>query len=354
MSVKFENIDEEHGAEVCTLSSFCVDKNHYNATCKYINMSYYIGIDIGGTKIALGLFNHSRELLLKEKLRTNLSLSPDELFSMIVEGIDKLLGEVKGKREDVAGIGVGAPSSVNYEDAHIISTANIADLCDYNVRDALVQHFVNARVLLDNDANVAALAEFKHGAGRGFKHMIYSTASTGIGGGIIINEKLFRGSYDSAGEIGHAIITPDNGVTCGCLNRGCFESYASGANINKHVQLRVISGEKTVMTELTDDLSKVNGEILMQAFLMGDKMATEILDQIGGTMGLLFFNLYQILNINCFVVGGGLNAFGDNLFDRINSAFNHFIPKSRGKVYIKPAELKQDFGIIGACELIFE
>ena len=208
------------------------------------------------------------------------------------------------------------------------------------------------RVILDNDTHVAALAEHKKGAGRGFQHMVYCAVSTGIASGIIINNQLFRGRYGWAGETGHMLITPGKGIECGCRNKGCFMSYCSGSMIVKHIRNRIAAGEQTLMTELAGSPEQITAVHIQQAFDRGDSMAKWAVEQMAQYLAVWLYNLYQVLNINCFVFGGGLVHFGDRLFPRIRELFDQYNGNDL-PVYFKFAELGDNFGIIGAAELLF-
>ena len=216
---------------------------------------------------------------------------------------------------------------------------------DFAMRDYL-QERLNVPVVLDNDSNVAALAEHRYGAGRGRRHMIYMATSTGIGSGLILNGELFRGSYGWAGESGHMLITPDGGIDCGCRNSGCFMSWASGRYIPQHIR-RMAQGRQTSM-DLGPELDCV---ALYRACCEGDPLALEVLDQTAHYLAVCVFNIYQLLNVNLFVFGGGLVNFGPMLYDRVRAEFDRYnhIPQP---VEFRFAELKQDFGIIGAAELV--
>lgn len=309
---------------------------------------------MGGTKTAIGAFDKDHTLLFRHQYDTDLSLSKEELKDQLAKEIQSLLTREGVDDGQLGGIGIGLPSFLDFERGYVKHTTNIPRLNEYAFRDALQAYFP-VPIFLDNDANLAALAEHRHGSGQGFPHMIYSTASTGIGGGLIFFGRIFRGSYSSAGEIGHAIITPGQGVFCGCGNQGDFESYAGGANIYKHVERRVEAGETTVMTQMAPSIKDITGKTLNAAYHAGDAMAAALLDQIARYLGILYYNLYVTLNINCYVIGGGLLHFGDALMNGIRRTFDQFLrhPRSDEPVYIRPASLKQDFGIIGAVELLF-
>ena len=191
----------------------------------------------------------------------------------------------------------------------------------------------------------------------GHDFMLYSTASTGVGGGLILGGKLYRGANGCAGEIGHMLATPGQGVTCGCGLVGDYESYCGGSHIHQHVKLRLARGESTVMTELAGSADAIDGKILARAYAMGDSMAQEIVAQTANYLGILYFNLYQALNLDCFVIGGGLTALGDPLMDGIRASFEslHALCPLKLPVHIKKAQLAQDeYGIIGAALLLCE
>ncbi len=312
-----------------------------------------IGIDMGGTKIAIGLFDSDKELVKKTVIPTDVSLPAYELSDGMIREIKSMLSPLELSFNDICGIGIGCPSTVNFRTGIVNNTNNIPHLSKFPLKD----YFENAcgvKTVVDNDANLAALAEYKRGAGIGHDNMMYCTASTGIGGGFILGGKLYRGAHGYAGESGHTIITPHTGILCGCGNRGCIESYASGAQIDAHARERIAAGEKTVMTELAGG-GKIDGKILAEAFYMNDRTAAELLGEMAKYIGILLFNIYQILNVDCFVIGGGLaQGFGTDLLSRIKASFESFKRADDEPVYFKPAALKEDFGIVGACEVLFE
>lgn len=309
----------------------------------------HFGIDIGGTKIAIGAFDDNRALTLKKVLATDQSFSPEELCDHIAKTINEMLTALDAPI--ISGIGIGCPSFVNYDTGYIYKTTNIANLRDFNIVKYFLKYF-NVPIFVDNDANLAALAEYKLGAGRGSKNMVYSTASTGIGGGLILNGNVYRGSNGFAGETGHSIATPNKGVSCGCGNIGCFESYAGGANIYKHVLSRIDAGESTIMTDIAGSVENITGKTLAAAYESGDKMAAEIFDQIAFNLGILFFNLTVILDIDRIVVGGGLVNLGDSLIQNIRKTYSSFKRPYGPQAEIVKAALMQDFGIIGAALLV--
>jgi glucokinase len=190
------------------------------------------------------------------------------------------------------------------------------------------------------------------GAGRGFKHILYCPVSTGVSSAMIIDGQIFRGAYGWAGESGHSIITPGQGLFCGCGNQGCIMSWCSGSMIVKHIQQWIEAGESTLMTRLAGGSENIDCFHLEAAFDQGDPMAIKALDQMAQYLGLWFFNLYVTLNINCFVLGGGLLKMGEKLLGPVRTIFDSY-NRNEMAVYFKTAELGEQCGITGAAELVF-
>lgn len=317
-------------------------------------MKYDLGIDVGGTKIAYGLFDDRHNIVDRFQEPTNAGGNALEVLEPILETCKKLLSKHKIDSKNFRGIGLAFPSFIDFDRGYILKTTNIVGLNNFDVR----KYFGNAlqtKIALDNDANVAALAEHHLGAGRGYKDMLYCAVSTGISNGIIINNRLFRGSYGAAGETGHMIITPNAGVECGCGNKGCFMSYTSGSMILKHISQKLKEGRKTLMLEMANnDPDKIDGKILDMAAQKGDPLAREMLDQMAFYLAIWLFNLYQCFNINCFVFGGGLVNIEGLIFEKTRAIFDQFLKNQPDPIYFKKAELGNDFGIIGAHLLLDE
>lgn len=308
-------------------------------------MGYRLGIDAGGTKVAYGLFDDDNALIDRWQQPSPIDADGPAFADLLVEGIDALLSRNRLTQWDVRGAGICMPSFILYDEGYVLMTSALVNVRDFAMRDYLEAR-LDMPFALDNDSNAAALAEHRYGAGRGSRHMVYMAASTGLGSGLILNGELFRGSYGWAGESGHMLITPDEGLECGCRNRGCFMSWSSGRFIPQHIR-RLAAGRETAM----DLNAALDGAALNRACQAGDPLALKVLDQMAHYIGLCVFNIYQLLNVNLYVFGGGLTHFGDALFGRVRREFDRYnhLPQ---KVEFKFAELKQDFGIIGAAELV--
>ncbi|GHV25895.1 glucokinase [Clostridia bacterium] len=314
---------------------------------------YAIGIDVGGTKTAYGLFDSGKTLLSKRRHQSDKNSSPEAFFDEIVRNVNEILSENNLTVTSLRGIGIGMPSYINFEEGHIVKTSNLTNIRDFAAKEYLHARLGrDVRIIIDNDAHTAAIAEHKYGAGRGFDNMLYCPVSTGISSGIIIDGKLFRGRYGWAGESGHMIITPGQGIECGCGNRGCLMSWCSGGMITRHIQRWIDNGEDTLMLSLAGTADQITTVQLNQAWEMNDPMARKALEQMAQYMAVWLYNLYVLLNINCYVFGGGLVEMGDKLFWRIRELFDAYNQNDQ-PVYFRFAELNQDYGIIGATELLF-
>lgn len=313
---------------------------------------YTIGIDVGGTKTAYGVFDGNKKLIKQYRHLSDSSLAPAPFFDVIIASIDRLCKECGIGPSQLRGVGIGMPSFIRLADGYIIKTVNLTRIKDFPARAYLTERLGGITVALDNDARTAALAEHRQGGGMGFPNMLYCPLSTGISSAIIINNELFRGSYGFSGESGHMIVTPGEGVECGCGQRGCYMSYCSGSMIVKHIQNWIAGGEQTIMTELADSPEKITTIHISEAYFRGDPMAEKAVAQMASYMAVWLFNLYVTLNINCFVFGGGLLNMNVPLLERVRQLFDGY-NQNELPVYFKTAELGDHYGIIGAAELLF-
>ena len=311
--------------------------------------NYYLGVDVGGTKAAYGLYDENGRLVYKTEHLSDTSLLPEEFFDLVIEQIQKITVSNQVAMDQIKGIGIGMPSFIIYKEGYIVLTSNLTKIKNFAAKEYLEQN-LSVPTFLDNDANIAALAEHRLGAGRGQEHMLYCAVGTGIANGIIINGNLFRGSYGWAGESGHALITPDEDFMCGCENNGCLMSHTSGSMIVRRVLREIENGRKTIMTDMAGDCGGISCKTILDAYGKNDELAVWAIDHMAKYLAVWLFNLYQTLNINCFVLGGGLTNFGDVLFDKVFEQFNAY-NHNEYPVYFKYAEMKENFGIRGAALL---
>ncbi len=267
---------------------------------------YYLSLDIGGTKTSASVFSENGEIVnnyvLKRKSET--FKGKEAVYQNTKKVLEDILAKLSIKREDVTAIGVGSPGPLDTKEGIIIH-APLMGWENFPIVERLKEDF-KLPVLLDNDANLGALAEVRCGEGRGCKNLIYMTVSTGCGGGIIINNNIYRGSHDGAGEVGHMSILPD-GIDCPCGSKGCFELYASGTAINERMKADMLAGKKSLAFELADyDPDKIEGSLLLEAALKNDEYALEAYKLEGYYLGLGIANLLNILDTEAIVLGGGV------------------------------------------------
>ncbi len=308
--------------------------------------SYKIGIDVGGTKVAYGLFDSDSNLVARRRHPSSGSMCGGEFCDIIIENVRAIISENDIDVQELEGVGICMPSYVLFNEGAICMTTALPLLNNFPLRDYMRER-LSLNVVLDNDANCAALCEHRFGAGKGHEHMLYITLSTGLGSGIILNNRVFRGSNGFAGECGHMLITPDEGIECGCENKGCFMSWGSGLFIPRQVKALA---EKTGM-ETNMNLDTLDNLTFEKACKEGDPLALVALEQTARYIGICIFNVYQMLNVDTFVFGGGLVNFGDMLLNRIYDTFNRYNHTGQ-KVHFLLAEHSKDFGIIGAAELL--
>lgn len=313
---------------------------------------YRIGVDVGGTKIAYGLYNAHYELCGKLIEKTNTTLQPDDMMDQMSSHIRKLLDSCSLSLKDVAGVGAAFPSHIIFDQGLVVTTSNLATWDNVPVRDVLSKK-LGVPVLIDNDANVAALAEHRLGAGKGSRDMIYITISTGIGGGLIINNQVFRGTYGAAGELGHILMSDTSRVICGCGNRGCAEAQASGTGMTKYFKIRLLEGESSIVPALAGGFDNITPYFIAKGVEQGDALAIETFDRTADQLGRLFGSMYQIFSIATVVYGGGVSKIGAPLMDRVRERFAYYTPMSlKYPMNLVPAHFGDEVGILGAALLI--
>ncbi len=315
---------------------------------------YSVGIDIGGTKIAYGLFDGNNKLIDKTRSLTPQNLLAEDFFQYVKRDVEKIANQNNIFLADIEGIGVGMPGSIRYPDGYVVVNSNIPKLAGFGAGDYLKKIFLNTNIEVDNDAHAAALGESRYGAGRGFDNMIYCAVSSGISSAMVIGGKIFKGSNGFSGESGHMLITPDQEreVYCPCGNDGCFMSWCSGQMITKHVHKWIAEGEKTKISDMVKCPKEISTLEIMKAWEQGDMLAKKAIEQMQHYFALWFFNIYVFVNIDCFVLGGGLLKLGNRFWNEIYKQFEGY-KKTNSKVTFKEAELGDDMGIIGAHELLY-
>ena len=305
-----------------------------------------LGVDLGGTKILTAVANSQGKMLSRDHSITPAQKGHKAVIHSILESAHRALG-----RADVAiiVIGVGAPGLLNPETGILFTSPNLPGWRDVPLRD-IIQEKLGKKTFLINDANAAALGEFYFGAARGARNFIYITISTGIGGGIVIDGKIYSGAIGAAGEVGHMTVD-DDGPICNCGNRGCWEMLASGTALAKEARHRIKEGVKTSILEYAEgDVEKVTAQVIQSAAEQGDSLAKELIGRTGYYVGVGLANLINIFNPELIVIGGGLSNIGDMLFEpAFKVAGERAYKEAFQAVRFASAELGRNSGVLGAA-----
>jgi len=313
------------------------------------------GVDLGGTKLAVGLVDKKGNLIDKKVVFDHTSKSEDEVVKEIASLVNDLLVKNDLEEEDLVGVGVGFPGHIRYKEGITIISSNLKGFRNYPLKESIQQYF-KVPVLIDNDANAQAFAEFKYGAGRGFKSEIFVTISSGVGAGIIIDGKIYHGVTGTAGEFGHMIVNPNGTIRCGCGNYGCLWTYVSGIALGKIFKEYLINGETTMLpVDDSTPSSKINGKLLKRGLEINDPLTRKVIGESAKYMGIGLYNLFQIFNPSVIIIGGGLINLGNYYLDSIK---HHFYNLARDMLFdrikIKKSQLMENAGIIGAASLLLE
>lgn len=308
-----------------------------------------VAVDLGGTNIRAALCDAQGKILAQVARPTLAYEGPERVSARILQS----LREAVADWSRVRGIGLGAPGPLDPWRGVILEAPNLPGMANFPMKKTLESEF-QVPAFVGNDANLGALGEHRYGAGRGVAHMVYITISTGIGGGIIVDNKLALGWRGFAGEVGHQTLEA-RGPRCNCGNVGCLEALASGPAIARAAREALTAGRASRMRALAhDDPSQVTGALVTQAAALGDELALEILKQAGVYIGLGIVNLLHILDTELFVLGGGVavNAW-EFLYPSVVTTFNQNAMASMKRgVKIVRAELGDNVGLMGAAALV--
>ena len=308
-----------------------------------------IGVDLGGTKILVALISIDGEIINEIECESSKHGDEDVSFA-IVYAINQLLENQKIDRGSLRGIGVASAGVIDSERNEIIYANNLG-LENYAIGAMLEDHF-NLPIQLSNDANAAAIAEWIWGAGKGKNNLVYITVSTGVGAGIISDGRLVTGINDSAGEFGHISIV-HQGEQCGCGNRGCLETYASGTALVKVANQR-LQGEKSLLHDLKSGSEVTNFEIAVAAE-KGDEFSISLLKEIGEYLGTGVISLIHLLNTEVIVFGGGIMNMSDFILPTVKRCVReNSITQMSKDVQIKKSVLGKRAGVMGATGMFFQ
>jgi glucokinase len=306
-----------------------------------------LGLDVGGTKINAFRVARDGTVLRRKSVATPADDAEEAMVATIA-----LARELVAP--DVVGIGVGAAGLVDANEGVLRFAPNLA-WREVPIARRITEA-LGLRCQVDNDANTAAWAEWRFGAGRGYRHMFLVTVGTGIGGGLVAGRRLFRGAHGFAAEVGHIIVEPD-GPLCGCGNRGCWEQVASGAAIGRLGRAAVQEHPNSTLATLAgEDPDAVTGLVVTRAALQGDEVARGILAEVGRRLGEGIAGFVNALDPQIVVVGGGVAEAGELILEPARKAFGDALEgaRHRPEVPIVAAQLGNDAGAIGAATLALE
>jgi len=303
-----------------------------------------IGVDLGGTKMLVGVLADTEPLY--EQREASKGQTEDELVELLVREIE----EAREARPDVAAVGLGIPATIDHDRGVAVAAVNLP-LSDLPIRD-IVSERTGLPVFVDNDGNVAALAEYLYGAAQGKPDTVMLTVGTGIGGGLILRGEIYRGSTGAGAELGHVVIQAD-GPPCqgNCPNHGCVEALASGTALGREGRAAAESSPDSVLGKMLVDGEEVDGKAVTEAALAGDETAIGVFELIGSRLGVACSSFANIFQPHAIVVGGGVIAAGDLLLEPARREVRERALDPMNKTPILEATLGNDAGMIGAAAM---
>ena len=307
-----------------------------------------IGLDLGGTKIATCLMDREGNIVEKLTVHTLAKEGPDPVISRMKSSVYELKARAKATKKEVVAIGICCPGPLDTNKGVVLNPPNLPGWLEVPLKDDFYREF-QIPVILENDANAAALGEYLYGSGKGARNFMYITISTGIGGGVVIDGKLFKGANGNAVEIGHTTIN-FQGPLCGCGNKGCWEAYASGRAMARFAREAIIKGIKTMIKDLAADKDHIKAEHVFAAAKQGDKFAQELVAMEGYYLGVGLANMVNSFNPDCIAIGGGLTHEWDLFYERMMDVMRRKALKTNlENLKVVKATLGSDVGVIGAA-----
>lgn len=309
-----------------------------------------IGFDLGGTNMGASIVSLDGKILYSNECPTLASESAENVIGRIKNLIANCFEKAKTENLEILSIGIGCPGIIDTDNGIVKYSPNITNWSNVEISKILNQEF-QVPVYVDNDVRVAALGEYFFGAGKGYKNILCITIGTGIGGGIILDGKIMRGSSQSMGEIGHITLKKD-GPLCGCGNYGCLEALASSIAIIREAKAVIENNGSEIMKNLLANTSELNAKLVTDAYHQGDKEAIRIINEVAEWVGIGLSSVINLINPEVIIIGGGVSMAGDILFNPIKKEIEKRALKiPRELVKIVPAQLGNDAGMIGSSTL---
>lgn len=311
---------------------------------------YWLGIDLGGTNIATGIVDENYKIIGTGKEKTDCSKGPEKVADDMAIAVENAIKDAGIDRNEIVAMGIGSPGAIDPKTGTVLVATNLGfnnvPLCQ------MMKERTGFDFYIENDANAAAYGELIAGAGRGKKDFIAITLGTGVGGGIIIDGKIYSGFNHAGGELGHTVIVSD-GEQCSCGRKGCWEAYASATGLIRQTKAAMLINKDSKMWEVSKNIDSVNGITAFKAMRMGDETAKSVVKQYIDYVAEGLINMVNIFQPEVICIGGGISKEGDTLLDPIKefAAKNSFTRNLDIKTEYKVAELGNDAGIIGAALL---
>lgn len=305
----------------------------------------YAGIDLGGTNIAAGLVNDNGEILIKASIPAGAKRPSEEIISDMANLVKKLVEDYGITMDEISSIGIGSPGLIDSENGVVLQIANL-NLTGVNLSEEMEKR-TGIKTFVGNDANCAAYAEHLYGASKGANFSVMVTLGTGIGGGIILKNKVYTGHKFGAGEIGHLIIAA-GGKRCGCGRRGCFEAYASASGLINMTKHKAINHPNSLLNSIS--INEINGKTAFDFAKQGDHASQEVVDEYINYLAVGIGDLLRILYPDVIVIGGGISKEGENLLEPLRKKLREEVAFDY-ETEIVAAKLGNDAGIVGAAML---
>ncbi len=311
---------------------------------------YAVGVDIGGMSVKVGIVNEEGKIVCESRVKT--AGTSNQVISNMAKQISSLLSEQNLTVRDILGIGIGCPGAVTSETGVVDYLPNLG-WENVPIASELKKYF-DTEIKISNDANVATLAEVIYGSAKKYNNCVMFTLGTGVGGGIVLDKKLFEGGCSKGAELGHTTLFLD-GEPCSCGRRGCIECYTSATALIKQTKRSMMENRDSIMWDYAEgDIDKVNGKTAFECAKKGDKAATKVVDTYVYYLAESMLNFFNIFRPDAFIIGGGISGQGDYLVDKLKAYCERFDYgyKKAPKTEIITATLGNDAGIIGAAALL--
>lgn len=310
---------------------------------------YKIGVDLGGTNIAVGLLDDENDIIAQHSVPTNALRDNDLILEDIANLCMEIIKENNVEESQISSIGLGSPGTCNISEGIILNAFNLG-FENINLKEKLNRYFDNVKVFVGNDADVAAFGECKMGAGKGYNSVVMITLGTGLGGGVIIDGKIINGSYNCGGEMGHMTLNV-GGEQCTCGRKGCWEAYSSATGLIKMGIKKCKEDKSSKLYKFYEDAGNLNGKIIFDLAKEGDPVSKAVVEEYIMYLSEGVSSIINLLEPEVFIIGGGISGQGDYLLEPLKVEVYKRVFGGSGNTKLKIATLGNNAGIIGAAML---